>query len=557
VGEEVQALAPLPQAFVDRDPSRDAELAREVDHWLARLMFVEIAQVPMLASNPVPDQEIELVQISAKVANAFDERREPEEKLTGLQLAHFGAFYKMSWRANDWLWGRLDGAYHLAQVLLNPDRLRRLNLDSAAALATIEAIATGQGASEELRDYLRRDADEHRPLVREQLRYLDDPSQPTPTSLDAAFDWIARRLQLEIVLAELPWVARAVAFDMHNGAAAPEDARLFLNEYLGFPGERSTVQELARRFQGDILAGGRPLDEPIEPERAVRLFGICRVGRERLPGEMQSDYFATTATHAAATAVAVTSGPRSGLGPAAGLIGTLRGVTLAIYAMTRGITERSRVWTALIGAAVILGASVLALEVLTGRPAIPVIRWIAILLLAAGVVTAIVRTLWLFPVLSLVLATVAVFLILAIAAPARSIWGLVAIVVGALLLIALLDAGVSAIRAVRGWRAVAKGVAFAVVAAGLALFLFLPIPFGSQGLDDDCGSPVLGLQLRFPETAEPVPGADTACHDVQRDWEIRALTLVLVLGGALGVYAFRRRPEPPAPPPRPPAGANP
>jgi Protein of unknown function (DUF3376) len=34
-------------------------------------------------------------------------------KVAGLQLGHFGGFVKESWRANDWMWGILDGASRL------------------------------------------------------------------------------------------------------------------------------------------------------------------------------------------------------------------------------------------------------------------------------------------------------------------------------------------------------------------------------------------------------------------------------------------------------------
>ena len=40
-----------------------------------------------------------------------------------MQFNHFGAFYKASWRANDWMWGRLDGAGWLVHVLLDPRRI--------------------------------------------------------------------------------------------------------------------------------------------------------------------------------------------------------------------------------------------------------------------------------------------------------------------------------------------------------------------------------------------------------------------------------------------------
>lgn len=46
------------------------------------------------------------------------------DKVTGETLAHFGAFLKRSWRSNDILYGRLDGACQLLETLLNPSWLR-------------------------------------------------------------------------------------------------------------------------------------------------------------------------------------------------------------------------------------------------------------------------------------------------------------------------------------------------------------------------------------------------------------------------------------------------
>ena len=54
------------------------------------------------------------------------DRADPQAKLAGVELAHFGAFLKGSWRANDWLWGRLDAAQRLMRLLdaAAGDRLR-------------------------------------------------------------------------------------------------------------------------------------------------------------------------------------------------------------------------------------------------------------------------------------------------------------------------------------------------------------------------------------------------------------------------------------------------
>ena len=49
-----------------------------------------------------------------------------QQKLCGDELWHFGGFLKSSWRANDLMWGRLDGACQLIQCVVTRDRLRRL-----------------------------------------------------------------------------------------------------------------------------------------------------------------------------------------------------------------------------------------------------------------------------------------------------------------------------------------------------------------------------------------------------------------------------------------------
>jgi hypothetical protein len=59
-------------------------------------------------------------------------------KLTGMQVYRFGVFFKSSWRANDWMWGRLDGAGWLVHVLLDPRRI--------LAVLQAEDVPAGQRA---------------------------------------------------------------------------------------------------------------------------------------------------------------------------------------------------------------------------------------------------------------------------------------------------------------------------------------------------------------------------------------------------------------------------
>ena len=59
------------------------------------------------------------VMASAGVRNSLGHIADsPATKLAGMKLNHFGGFLKRSWRANDWLWGRLDGVEHLLASLI-------------------------------------------------------------------------------------------------------------------------------------------------------------------------------------------------------------------------------------------------------------------------------------------------------------------------------------------------------------------------------------------------------------------------------------------------------
>ena len=72
---------------------------------------------------------VEIIRISPEDATKLiNERREKKtsadgvgrRKLAGVALHHFGAFLDRTWRQNDIMWGRLDGAERLITALL-PD----------------------------------------------------------------------------------------------------------------------------------------------------------------------------------------------------------------------------------------------------------------------------------------------------------------------------------------------------------------------------------------------------------------------------------------------------
>jgi patatin-related protein len=69
---------------------------------------------------------IRIVRISPLDATTGFSDRSLPDKVAGDAAYHFGGFLKRSWRSNDILWGRLDGACKLVEALLAPDPSRSL-----------------------------------------------------------------------------------------------------------------------------------------------------------------------------------------------------------------------------------------------------------------------------------------------------------------------------------------------------------------------------------------------------------------------------------------------
>ena len=188
-------------AFLGDDPTR----------WRSRLVGLHVMDRSMLPVGADVDQRVQLVQASATTRMLLDpERSTPAAKLTGMQFNHFGAFYKASWRANDWMWGRLDGAGWLVHVLLDPRRI--LTIADAdpiefppgqRATAFMKKLTAVAGSAVDATSQAARDA-----LA--ELGFLDqsgDPDDP-PLSLPATALWLAQSWQRAVVANELPVVAR-------------------------------------------------------------------------------------------------------------------------------------------------------------------------------------------------------------------------------------------------------------------------------------------------------------------------------------------------------------
>ncbi|MEU6130585.1 patatin-like protein [Saccharopolyspora sp. NPDC047091] len=139
-----------------------------------------------------------------------------EDKVRGGDLGNFGAFLSARWRANDWMWGRLDSASALVGLLLVPARLLRHSggLGPEGIADRIREIVTtptraelGDAAESErwrafLAELWERDADQ----VRAELAAMfADPVDEHP--LTRTKELVVERLHWTIAAQEVPFVA--------------------------------------------------------------------------------------------------------------------------------------------------------------------------------------------------------------------------------------------------------------------------------------------------------------------------------------------------------------
>lgn len=142
----------------------------------------------------------------------------PSSKLSGNALANFSAFFSKRFRANDWMWGRLDAAAALADLLIRPEHL--------SPGLTAAAVATYLGVT----------ADE-----------ADDT--PVDRVMRAAWFHYENDVEAELVTGDDPETLRAL---------------VTLHWQLGI-----LDTELPTVFESPLDVGGEPATDPMPPGTAV------------------------------------------------------------------------------------------------------------------------------------------------------------------------------------------------------------------------------------------------------------------------------------------------
>jgi patatin-related protein len=128
--------------------------------------FWDVTTYPVRALTDVAElDEVKVVRISPLDTHRLQEASTAADKLHGVAINHFGAFFRRSWRENDYLWGRLDGAERLLWLLGDTT--------DAGAKEAFQAVIAEEGPA------LRK----AQPLVRRVREYIDGVPQETPAPI--------------------------------------------------------------------------------------------------------------------------------------------------------------------------------------------------------------------------------------------------------------------------------------------------------------------------------------------------------------------------------------
>jgi patatin-related protein len=332
------------------------EGAERPEDVLHRMLLLDVVQLAFAGATDEVEQEVELVQVSSLMP----------ELLTGVQQHHFGAFYRPSWRVNDWLRGRLDAAEQLMRILLAPERLRQLGYDATTALEKIREIAVGPADSAD-RSWFETQwaaaADECEAELRDALGTGQTPANAA--ALGACAKQVARPLQTRILRDELPALARSIQHE-------PEPV----------PASEHWAESLQRAVAGGSTLSAGALWQLEHDAEAI--------GKQRITEDVGTDTFARTVAHAAAV-FANTIGSLTKPKLVATVLSALRGYALVVWAMIRFATLKSGFAANAVSLAVAGGAVLLAVTMVV--PGVPVgLTVLGVLLILAGATTSALRT---------------------------------------------------------------------------------------------------------------------------------------------------------------------
>ncbi len=313
------------------DPQRvDGEPRSIKDRLRTRLLTLDAATWMLAdAESPGTSQAVSLAQLSLVIDHWWAVKsKTPDDKVAGSELNRFGGFLKQSWRINDWIWGRLDAAQMMCRLVLEPHRLLRVHeLTGVSAQEFVDGIMTesylGGPVPEEL--------DERRDEAVKEVNRVFNGGADDRGYLPVLAGLAAYPIQQQIIVAELPALARAITEDLVTGGNQRSRGAVFL------------------RVESELLtalgAGGEVWRT--HGPRALEAFDRAGIGREPLDEESRSDAMIKTAVTAAATMVTLADSDRFGPKVLKPLTKAVRGAALVPYWLVTGLLSGSGVARAL------------------------------------------------------------------------------------------------------------------------------------------------------------------------------------------------------------------
>jgi patatin-related protein len=253
-----------------------------------------------------------------------------EDKLTGIRLMHFSGFYRRSWRANDYMWGRLDGATRIVDLLVDPARA-----------AEVKSFPGTTPPADVLRDALLPDpgaTTEQTALIEEALRDALRPDSGVAQAVQAVLgsykaNTNAAAAALTPAQTPLPQLredlAAALTADL---AAANRDAlftRVILARALQLEVLTEEIEHLAKETAGDAKLGCFTSPLQLSPDNLAQAisrirhwYGQPKKEKQRLPellgrddpDEATSDLALQTLSHTLFVTLAALRGVNVALG---------------------------------------------------------------------------------------------------------------------------------------------------------------------------------------------------------------------------------------------------
>jgi predicted acylesterase/phospholipase RssA len=209
-------------------------------HFLRRVLAVEVVRRAFSSEADIETSEpLSFVQLTPDAPSPIFTSRPLQlpgptsaaQKLTGIGLGHFAGFFRRSWRVNDYLWGRLDAAARLVDLLLDTPAESIAGTGGTPeerARKLAEALLAGDEDHlwhlQEVRDAQSKDKDDPRKMPDWLTETIADELQAVESgaavSLPVTRALFQRAAQIEVLREELPELRSESKKDYALGSGA-------------------------------------------------------------------------------------------------------------------------------------------------------------------------------------------------------------------------------------------------------------------------------------------------------------------------------------------------